>query len=89
MIVPVRLAVIATGAVAEVNFVHEAGLFQISQRVVDGRMANRGQAPARPLENVVRRRVILSFHDHLKNSLALGRQLLPFDFAGLFALLHD
>ena len=31
MIVSVRLAVIATGAVAEVNFVDEAGLFQIAR----------------------------------------------------------
>ena len=89
MIVPVRLAVIATGAVAEVDFMHETGLFQIPQGVVDGRMTNRGQALARRLENVVRGRVILPFHNHLKNSFTLRRQLLPLDFAGLFVFLHS
>jgi hypothetical protein len=89
MIVPICLAVIPTSAVPEANFVHEAGLFQIPQGIVDGRMTNRGQAPARRLENVVRRRVILPFHDHLKNSFTLGRKLLPLDFAGLFVVLHS
>lgn len=88
MIVSVRLAIIATSAVAEVDFVHETGLFQIPQGVVDGRMANRGQALSRRLKDVVRRGVILPFHDHLKNSFPLGRQLLPLDFAGLFVVLH-
>ena len=68
-------AVVAAGAVSKTDFVNEPCIFQVSQRVVDGCVADAGQPPARSLKDVAGGGVVVSFLDDLKNRLPLGRQL--------------
>ena len=75
MVVPMSFAIVATGAVSKTDFEHEAGLFQVAQRIVDSCVADTGQTPARGLENVARRRVVITFLNDLIDRLPLRRQL--------------
>src|SRR6185295_10792271 len=61
-------------AVAKIDFVNEARFPQVAQRVVNGCVADTGQAPARRLEDVAGGRMIVAFLDHLKNRFSLGSQ---------------
>ena len=78
VIVAFHYAVVTAGAVAKANFVNEPGFFQVAQRVVDGCVADSGQALACRLENVGGGGVIVSFSDHLEDCFALWCKLWPF-----------
>ena len=43
VIVTFRFTIVTAGTVAEIDFEHEAGLFQIAQRVIDCGIADTGQ----------------------------------------------
>lgn len=75
MIVTFRLAIVAAGAIAEIDFEHEAGLFQITQGVVDGGVADTGQADSRRRKDIARGWVVVPLLNHLKNGFSLGSQL--------------
>jgi hypothetical protein len=75
VIVTVGFAIVAAGAVAKIDFVDQAGIFQVAQRVVNGCVADTGQTPARRLKDIAGRRVIVAFLNHLENRLSLGSQL--------------
>ena len=75
MIVTIELAIVAAGAVAKIYLVDESGFLQVAQRVVNGCVADTGQAPAGRFEDVAGGRVIVAFLDHLKDRLSLRRQL--------------
>ena len=75
MIVAIRFAIVAAGAVAKIDFVNEPGVFQVAQRVVNGCVADTGQAPAGRCEDVAGSRVVVAFLDHLKDGFSLRRQL--------------
>jgi hypothetical protein len=70
-----RFAVVAAGAVAKTDFVNEPCFFQVTQRVIDGCVADTGQSSASSLKDVAGGGVVVSFLDDLKNRLPLGRQL--------------
>ena len=72
VVVAIGLAIVAAGTVAKIDFVNEAGFLQVAQRVVDGCVADTGQAPPRRLKDVAGGRVIVTLLDHLKNRLSLG-----------------
>ena len=72
MIVAIGFAIVAAGTVAKVDFVNQAGFFQVAQRVVNGCVADTGQSPAGRLKDVAGSRVIVSFLDHLENCVSLG-----------------
>lgn len=74
MIVPFCLAVVTARAIAEADLMHQPSIFQIFQRIVDGRVADRRQDLARRRENLAGRHVILALADHLKDSFALRRE---------------
>jgi len=74
VIVTFGLAIVAAGAVAKIDFVNEAGCFQVAQRVVDGGVTDAGQAAPGRLENVAGGGVILAFADHLENCFPLRGQ---------------
>ncbi len=74
MVVPVGFAIVAAGAVAKTDFVHEPGIFQVAQRVVNCCVADAGESPARSLEDIAGGGVVISFLDNLKNRLPLWRQ---------------
>src|SRR6185369_17880394 len=75
MIVAIGFAIVAAGAVTKIYFVNESGFLQVTQRVVDGCVADTGQAPARSFKDFAGRRVIVTLLDHLKHSFSLGSQL--------------
>jgi hypothetical protein len=88
MIVATGFAVVAAGAISKTNFVNQAGFFQVAQRVVNGCIANAGQAPAGSLEDIAGGRVVISLLDDLKNCFPLRRQLrLPFSV--FLCIFHD
>jgi len=64
-------AVVTAGAVAKTNLVNEPGIFQVAQRVVDGCVADPGQATASRLENIARGGVIVASTNHLIDCFAL------------------
>ena len=72
MIVALGLAIVAAGAVAKIDFVNQAGFFQVAQRVVNGCVADAGQSPAGSFKDVAGSRVIVSLLNHLKNCVSLG-----------------
>ena len=72
VVVTIGLAIVAAGAVAEIDFVNESGVLQVAQRVVNGRVADPGQAPPRRLKDVAGGGVIVAFLDHLEDRLSLG-----------------
>ena len=71
VIVALHYAVVTAGAIAKTDFMNESGFFQVTQRVVDGGVADTGQAFARRLENVAGGGVIVSLPDHLVDCFAL------------------
>ncbi len=75
VIVTIGLAIVAAGAVAKIDFVNEPGVFQVAQRVVNGCVADPGQAPPCRLKDIAGGRVIGTLLDHLKNRFSLGSQL--------------
>ena len=84
MIVTIEFAIIAAGVVAKIYLENESGFLQVAQRVVNGCVADTGQAPAGRFEDVAGSRVIVTFLNHLKNRLSLRRQLRFW-----LCLLHD
>lgn len=75
VVVPMGFAIVATGAVAKTDFEHKSGFFQVAQRVVNSCVTDTGQTPARRLEDIARRRVVITFLNDLINGLPLRRQL--------------
>ena len=73
MVVPVSFTIVAAGAVSETDFEHETGFFQVAQRVVDSCVTDTGQTAARSLENVARRRVVVTLLNGLVDRLPLRR----------------
>ena len=72
VIVAIGFAIVAAGAISKIDFVNEPGFLQVAQRVVNGCVADAGQAPAGRLKDVAGSRMIVTFLDHLKNRLSLG-----------------
>ena len=72
VVVAIGFAIVAAGAVAKIDFVNQPGFFQVAQRVVNGCVADTGQALPSRLKDVTGSRVIVAFLDHLKNRLSLG-----------------
>ena len=75
VVVPVSFTIVATGAISKTDFEHESGFFQVTQRVVNGCVADTGQTPARGLENLARRRVVVTLLNDQVDGLPLRRQL--------------
>ena len=75
MIVTIGFAIVAAGAIAKIYLVNQSGFPQIAQRVVDGCVADTGQATAGRFEDVAGSRVVIAFLDDLKDRLSLRRQL--------------
>ena len=71
VIVAFHYAVVTAGAIAKLDFVDEPGFFQVAQRVVDGCVADTGQALTGSLENVAGGRVIVPFPDDFVDCFAL------------------
>ena len=75
MVVAFRFAIVAAGAIAEIDFEHEAGVFQVAQRVVNGCVADTGQALPSSLKDIAGSGVVSPLLDYLENRLSLGSQL--------------
>ena len=71
VIVALHYAVVTAGAIAKANLMNESGLFQVAQRVVDGGVADTGQALSCRLEDFAGSGVIVTFPDHLIDCFAL------------------
>ena len=71
VVVAFHNAVVTAGAIAKTNLMNEPGFFQVTQRVVDGCVADSGQTLAGRLENVASGGVIVAFPDHLIDCFAL------------------
>ena len=74
MVVTLCLTVVAARAVAEADLIDQSGIFQIFQRIIDGRVADRRQTAARSLVNLAGRQMIFALADHLKDSFTLLRK---------------
>ena len=72
VVVTIGFAIVAAGAVAKIDFVNEPGVLQVTQRVINGCVADSGQAPPRCLKDVAGGRVIVALLNHLKNRISLG-----------------
>ena len=88
MVVTMCFAIVAAGAVTKIYFEHEAGIFQVAQRVIDGCVTDTGESPACGFEDLARGRVVITLLDNLENRLPLGRQL-RFCFSFLLYVLQD
>ena len=75
VVVAFRFAIVAAGAIAKIDFENQPGIFQVTQRVIDGCVANTGQAPPGSLKDVAGGRVVIPLQDDLVNRLSLRRQL--------------
>ena len=73
VVVPVSFTIVATGAISKTDFEHEPGFFQVAQRVVDSCVTDTGQTAARSLENIARRRVVVTLLNDLVDRLPLRR----------------
>ena len=71
VVVTFHNAVVTAGAIAKTNLMNEPGLLQIVQRVIDGCVADPGQALAGRLENIAGGGMIVSFPYHLVDRFAL------------------
>src|SRR5215510_1367225 len=69
-------AVVTTGAVTEIDLVHEACFFQVAQRVINGGVTDRGQTLTCSLKDIAGGWMVLAFPDDLKNRVPLRCQLL-------------
>ena len=74
MVVPRRHSVKAARAIAKLYLSDMARLFQITQRIVNGRKAYARQEPLRRRKNVVGREMIVGVTNDRQNDLALPRQ---------------
>jgi hypothetical protein len=88
MIVATGFAVVAAGAISKTDFVNQPGFFQVAQRVVNGCIANAGQALAGSLKDIAGGRVVISLPDNLKNCFPLRRQFRR-PFSVLLCVFHD
>jgi hypothetical protein len=75
VVVTFRFAIVAAGAIAKIDFENQPGVFQVTQRVIDGCVANTGQAAPGGLKDVAGGRVVIALLDDLVNRLSLGSQL--------------
>ena len=75
VVVAIGFAVVAAGAISEVDFVNESGFLQVAQGVVNGRVANAGQAPAGSFKDIAGSGMVVPLLDYLENRLSLGSQL--------------
>ena len=75
MIVAIGFAIVAAGAISKIDFENQPGFPQVAQRVIDGRIADTGQADSSGLKDVAGSRVVITFPDDLKNRFSLRRQL--------------
>ena len=75
MVVPISFAIVAAGTVSKIYLVNQPRILQVTQRVVNGCVADTGQSLPRRLENVAGGRVVISLLYDLKNRLSLRRQL--------------
>ena len=75
VIVTISFAIVAAGAVAKIYLVNQTCILQVAQRVVNGCVADTGQAPPGRLKDVAGGRVIIPLLYDLKNRLSLRRQL--------------
>jgi hypothetical protein len=75
VVVAFRFAIVAAGAIAKIDFENQPGVFQVTQRVIDGCVANTGQAPPGGLKDVAGGRVVVPLLDDLINRLSLWSQL--------------
>ena len=80
-------AIVAAGAISKTDFQNEPSLFQVTQRVINGCVADTGEPASRSLEDVVSGWVIVPLLDHLKNRLPLWRQL-GLEFIFLLDVFH-
>lgn len=71
VVVALHYAVVTAGAIAKTDFMNEPGFFQVAQGVIDGGVADSGQALPCRLKNVTGGGVIVSFPDHLIDCFAL------------------
>ena len=75
VIVAFSFTIVAAGTVSKIDFENQPGLFQIAQRVVDGRVADARQSHTRRLIDVTGRRVVVPFLNDLENCFPLWSQL--------------
>jgi hypothetical protein len=75
MIVAIRFAVVAAGAVAKIYLVNQTGFLQVTQGVVNSCVTDARESPAGRFEDVAGSRVVVAFLDHLKDGFSLRRQL--------------
>lgn len=75
VVVAFRFAIVAAGAIAKIDFENQPGVFQVTQRVIDGCVANTGQAAPGGLKDIAGGRVVIPLLDGLVNRLSLGSQL--------------
>src|SRR4030095_4030685 len=77
MIVSICLAIVASCAIAKTYLVHEASVFEIAERVVDGGIANRGQPFAGRLKNLAGSGMVFALKDNPEHCVPLGGQFMP------------
>jgi hypothetical protein len=73
MVVTIRLPVVTARAITKVNFMNQTRFLQEPERVVNGCIANRGQANTRRLKDLIRRGMIIPVANNLKHRLSLRR----------------
>lgn len=71
VVVAFHYTVVTAGAIAKTDLVNKPGIFQVTQRVVDGCVADSGQALASRLEDVICGRVIVPLADDFVDCFAL------------------
>lgn len=74
MIVPLEFTVVARAVCTEPDLADESFVLQVAQRVVDGGERDAGQEPARMLEDLIGREMLIGFADDAEYSLALFRK---------------
>ena len=75
VVVAFGFAIVAAGAIAKIDFENQSGVFQVSQRVIDGCVADAGQAAPGGLKDVAGGWVVIPLLDDLVNRLSLRSQL--------------
>ncbi|MDX6497861.1 MAG: hypothetical protein QOG23_1121 [Blastocatellia bacterium] len=74
VVVPLCLAIVATGAAAKSHFMNQPCLFQVTQRIVDCGETNSGHRLAGRLKDLSRGRVAIAGADDIEHDLSLARQ---------------
>ena len=75
VIVTFDFAIVAAGAVSEIDFKHQARVFQITQGVVNGGIADTGQTNSCRLKDIAGRRVVVALLNYLEYCFPLRSQL--------------